>query len=33
FVGYNDSFTFSKAFKRYQGLSPKSWRQIKNAGN
>lgn len=32
-VGYNDSFTFSKAFKRYQGLSPKSWRQIKNAGN
>lgn len=33
FVGYNDSFTFSKAFKRHEGLSPKSWRQIKNAGN
>lgn len=21
-VGYTDSFTFSKAFKRYQGISP-----------
>ena len=27
-VGYSDEFTFSKAFKRYCGFSPKSYRQI-----
>lgn len=26
-VGYTDSFTFSKAFKRYYGTSPSSYRQ------
>lgn len=26
-VGYNDSFTFSKAFKRYSGYSPQVFRQ------
>lgn len=25
-VGYNDSLTFSKAFKTYKGLSPSAWR-------
>ena len=27
-VGYNDEFTFSKAFKKYNGLSPKNYRLI-----
>lgn len=26
-VGYTDEFTFSKAFKRYTGLSPKYYRK------
>ena len=26
-VGYKDEFTFSKAFKRYSGFSPKLYRQ------
>ena len=26
-VGYKDEFTFSKAFKRYSGFSPKVYRQ------
>ena len=30
-VGYTDSFTFSKAFKRYQGISPNHYRKIKTA--
>lgn len=25
-VGYKDAFTFSKAFKRYSGFSPKLYR-------
>lgn len=32
FVGYVDPFTFSKAFKRYQGISPNNYRKIKNTG-
>ena len=28
-VGYGDEFTFSKAFKRYTGLSPKFYRKKK----
>ncbi len=27
FVGYSDTFTFSKAFKRYKGISPSEYRQ------
>ncbi|WP_307784852.1 helix-turn-helix domain-containing protein [Lactobacillus helveticus] len=26
-IGYNDEFTFSKAFKKYSGFSPKIYRQ------
>ena len=26
-TGYTDAFTFSKAFKRYTGLSPKYYRE------
>lgn len=26
-VGYNDTFTFSKAFKRYSGYSPTTYRK------
>ncbi|MBP2057371.1 AraC-like DNA-binding protein [Lactobacillus colini] len=29
-VGYTDEFTFSKAFKRYSGFSPKAYRQLEN---
>lgn len=29
-VGYNDEFTFSKAFKRHSGFSPKMYRQSIN---
>ena len=29
-VGYGDEFTFSKAFKRYTGLSPKFYRKKSN---
>lgn len=28
YVGYSDEFTFSKAFKRYTGFSPKAYRQL-----
>ena len=27
-VGYIDEFTFSKAFKKYSGFSPKAYRQM-----
>ena len=30
-VGYEDAFTFSKAFKRYSGTSPKEYRKEYNA--
>ena len=32
-VGYTDTFTFSKAFKKYSGFSPKNYRQIKSSEN
>jgi AraC-like DNA-binding protein len=28
FVGYSDSLTFSKAFKRFFGMSPKFYREM-----
>lgn len=31
-VGYNDTFTFSKAFKRFTGMSPSEFRQNAEAG-
>ena len=27
-IGYIDEFTFSKAFKKYSGFSPKAYRQM-----
>lgn len=29
-VGYTDTFTFSKAFKKYSGFSPKGYRQMQS---